>query len=342
MAKLCHLLAIAVFTLGSATASPYNTLQKRQATEDGKAGLAWANADSVDMDQFKTDKVSWYYTWSVWPTDEGRNLEFVPLMWGDKSVTEWERNVNGILRSRFESGSIKNVLGFNEPQDPGQANISPSHAKELWMEHLVPLKETYGVRLGSPGTSSAPSGKTWTQEFLEECGDDCQVDFIALHWYGTNATEFIRYIVDFHDTFQLPIWVTEWACHDFVGITGQCDQDQVWEFMSTTQGFMDDMDWVERYAWFGAMPEPVVHWTNSIMDDDGDINDLGRLYIGGEGVPNGDSNGGGGGNSGGTGDWLRIHSSSCPLRPPFVRFNALGRVTFSLGVTLFIGVLLYY
>lgn len=39
-----------------------------------------------------------------------------------------------------------------------------------------------------------------------------QVDFVALHWYGTDAQAFIAYVQDFHTTFGKPIWVTEFAC----------------------------------------------------------------------------------------------------------------------------------
>ncbi len=62
-------------------------------------------------------------------------------------------------------------------------------------------------------------------------------------------------MVDFHDTFQRPIWVTEWACQNFADLRQQCSYDEVMQFLKTTQGFMDDVDFVERYAWFGAMKE---------------------------------------------------------------------------------------
>ena len=33
----------------------------------------------------------------------------------------------------------------------------------------------------------------------------------------------------------------------------QCSYNQIVEFLDETQSYMDDTDWVERYAWFGAM-----------------------------------------------------------------------------------------
>ena len=35
---------------------------------------------------------------------------------------------------------------------------------------------------------------------------------MALHWYGTDVGNFIAYINDYHYTFNLSVWVTEWAC----------------------------------------------------------------------------------------------------------------------------------
>lgn len=35
----------------------------------------------------------------------------------------------------------------------------------------------------------------------------------------------------------------------------QCSQQDVVDFMNATQEFMDNTDWVERYAWFGAMED---------------------------------------------------------------------------------------
>lgn len=100
---------------------------------------------------------------------------------------------------------------IRRPQQHDQSNLTPQQGADLWKTHLEPLK-AQGILLGSPAPSSAPSGKTWLQDFLTACGGGCSVDFIALHWYAINSTEFIGYLQDFHRTFQRPIWVTEWAC----------------------------------------------------------------------------------------------------------------------------------
>ena len=35
---------------------------------------------------------------------------------------------------------------------------------------------------------------------------------MALHWYGVDPQLFIQYLQLWYNTFQKPIWVTEFAC----------------------------------------------------------------------------------------------------------------------------------
>ena len=116
--------------------------------------------------------------------------------------------------------------------------------------------------------------------------------------------------------------------------------------MDTTQGFMNKTDWVERYSWFGAMPEPVVSSVNSLVDKSGKITPLGRQYIGENSREYNDGS-----------VYKTLHSSkftdgpratvdsndtfgpypqigaSCPaVIPPVRAFTALGRVIASIGI----------
>ena len=40
---------------------------------------------------------------------------------------------------------------------------------------------------------------------------------------------------------------------NFNNPNAQCSRQDVVDFMNATQAFMDQTDWIERYAWFGAM-----------------------------------------------------------------------------------------
>jgi hypothetical protein len=72
-------------------------------------------------------------------------------------------------------------------------------------------------------------------------------------WYDVDADNFIKYVEDFHETFQRPIWVTEWDCQNFNDKNAQCSYNDIVSFLNKTQTFLDETDYVERYAWFGAM-----------------------------------------------------------------------------------------
>ncbi|KAI0267409.1 glycoside hydrolase [Gloeopeniophorella convolvens] len=246
--------------------------------QPSKAGLAWPNAGSVDISQYRmTGKVSWYYSWSPSPFDT--DLEFVPMLWGQDQIGSWQSTINQTIQQR----AVHAALTFNEPELPSQSNLTAQQGADLWKQYIQPLK-TEGLRLGSPAPSSAPSGKTWLQEWLQACAGGCSVDFIALHWYGVDADAFTAYLADFHATFNLPIWVTEWACQNYVDSSKQCSQDGVSRFMNVTQSFMDSTSYVERYAWFGAMENlQGVNPDNALMTPDGKINALGEQYIGASG-----------------------------------------------------------
>ncbi|KAF7321910.1 Glyco-hydro-cc domain-containing protein [Mycena kentingensis (nom. inval.)] len=290
--------------LAETYAHPTTSIQTRTltVTDTSKAGLAGGGDADTDMAQFMTTgKVSWYYTWSLHSVDN-TELEFVPMFWGERDIADWtdaENGINATIAQRKPTA----ILGMNEPQEKGQSNLTPQQGADLWKTYLEPLR-AQGIRLGSPAPSSAPSGKVWIQDFLAACAGGCTVDFIALHWYDVNATKFINYLNDFHDTFQKPIWVTEWSCQNF-NKGAQCTAPDVSLLLNETQSFMDAQPWVERYSWFGALRDlQGVNTLDAMLTPEGHITDLGKQYIGAEepqtsgAAPIGTSTTGGSGNGG--------------------------------------------
>ncbi|KAH7337059.1 glycosyl hydrolase catalytic core-domain-containing protein [Rhizoctonia solani] len=244
-----------------------------------KTGLAWGGGDA-DITQYESSKVSWYYTWGPndWVQGEN-NLEYVPMFWGAKNADTFRTYVN---ESTIASNGIKHVLGMNEPEQTGQSNLSAADAVQWWQTYMEPLRQ-YNVSLGSPAMSAATRSKQWLIDFATACEPHggCNYDFLALHWYGVNTTKFTTYLEDMHATFpEKPIWLTEFACHNFQEGGPQCTYADTVAFMNTTQAWLDQQDWVHRYAWFGAMKEPVINTVNALMDSSGLINDLGKQYIG--------------------------------------------------------------
>ncbi|CAE7168433.1 unnamed protein product [Rhizoctonia solani] len=244
-----------------------------------KTGLAWGGGDA-DITQYESSKVTWYYTWGPNDWVQGtNNLEYVPMFWGPKNADTFSRYVN---ESAITSGGIKHVLGMNEPEQAGQSNLSATDAVQWWQTYMEPLRQ-YNVSLGSPAMSAATRSKQWLIDFASACEPygGCNYDFLALHWYGVNTTKFTTYLEDIYATFpDKPIWLTEFACHNFQAGGPQCTYVDTVSFMNTTQAWLDQQDWIHRYAWFGAMKAPVINNVNALMDPSGLINDLGKQYIG--------------------------------------------------------------
>jgi len=170
----------------------------------GKAGIATLVTDGNVLKNLKSWKSGFIYTWSAWVPDAARDLgiEGAPMLWGDKSIDEFARLVT--------PGYARVALGFNEPNEPSQANMNPWHAADVWRQYLDPLKNQ-GYKLVSPACTNGPSGISWMHDFMGACGG-CQIDAIGTHFYGTEAQGLIDHLNAVHDAFGRNIWLTEFAC----------------------------------------------------------------------------------------------------------------------------------
>jgi hypothetical protein len=83
---------------------------------------------------------------------------------------------------------------------------------------------------------------------------------IADWQYDLSAGVFTNHLKDFHDEWNLPLWVTEYAVQNFSYVpdgfangTTQASYTDIQIFMDVTRSFMESVDWVIRYMYFGAM-----------------------------------------------------------------------------------------
>ncbi|MEU3711154.1 glycoside hydrolase family protein [Streptomyces catenulae] len=202
-------------------------------------GDAWALADSG---------AGWFYTWS-----SGRSgiaapdgVEFVPMIWGPGSVTDDE------LNQAKQQGTT--LLGFNEPDHPGQATMPVEQALDLW-----PRLQSTGLRLGAPAVATgADTAGGWLDRFLQgAAGRGLTVDFVPVHWYGgdfdaARATDQLRgYLQATYDRHHKPLWLTEYALIDFSSGTPRYpSQEQQAAFVQQSTAMLQGLPFVERYAWF--------------------------------------------------------------------------------------------
>src|SRR5215469_17801482 len=157
---------------------------------------------------------TWYYTWTATPEGVAapHGMSFVPMIWGAPDAT-----TATIDRVKGE-GRI--LLGFNEPDNSDQANMSVQQALTLW-----PKLMATGMTLGSPAvTSGAATPGGWLDQFMKGAAAyHYRVNFICVHWYGSDfhadpAVQQLRnYLRAVYDRYHLPIWLTEFALANFEG-----------------------------------------------------------------------------------------------------------------------------
>ncbi|SDF37731.1 RNA polymerase sigma factor, sigma-70 family [Lentzea fradiae] len=218
-------------------------------TVAAKKGVSTWNFDGVG--KALTDvRAGWYYNWAVHPDGVATppNVEFVPMIWGTKFTDDAT-----IARAKANG---KVLLGFNEPDFPDQADMSPEQALDLW-----PKLAATGLRLGSPAVAHSgdkPGG--WLDRFMSGAAQrGLRVDFIAVHWYGSDfgdaAVGHLRnYLEAVHKRYGKPLWLTEYALIDFSGGSPRYPSpEQQAAFARGSAAMMESLPYVERYAWF-ALP----------------------------------------------------------------------------------------
>jgi RNA polymerase sigma factor (sigma-70 family) len=191
----------------------------------------------------------WYYNWAPDNNDVPgpSGVEFVPMIWGRANVTD------ATLSKAKSEGEV--LLGFNEPDMGGQANMSVDDALAAW-----PRLQATGMRLGSPAVAyGGDTAGGWLDRFMTGAGKKgYRVDFITLHWYGSDfgaaaVDQFLGYLDAVHKRYGKPVWVTEYGLMNFSGSPKYPTGAQEAAFIKGSTKGMQSRSFVERYAWF-ALP----------------------------------------------------------------------------------------
>jgi hypothetical protein len=189
----------------------------------------------LDENQLKALHVGWYYNWG--PQSELKtSVPFVPMAFRISSV------------QKLPSRSLV-VLGFNEPDNNKQSDLSVDQALAAW-----PQLGARAHAVGAPATAKDPSKKgSWLSEFLAA---GPRVDFVTLHWYkGVDAQKFIADVQALCDAYHKPVWVTEFApqtAGDAREKPDRYSQAEVDKFIQESIRWMDSSECVQRYAWHDA------------------------------------------------------------------------------------------
>jgi hypothetical protein len=240
-------------------------------------------------DRVQSMRPDWYYTWSPTGFDEVQGVEFVPMVWGGWPKTV-QKQVGEV--AALGPGERPVVLGFNEPDNPGQSDMQVDWALDLWPQVSA---------LADLAVAPAPTHPfdDWATQFFQgAAGRGLKLDYFALHVYpGGNAqgdlltprqaaAEFLSTVDQVYATYGLPIWITEfaladWGANAYGGGSSRYQQDEVLEFMQAVLPKLEMWPHVVRYAWFGAGPlaanSPALG-PSALFDLEGNVTAPGEFY----------------------------------------------------------------
>lgn len=259
-------------------------------TLPAKRGLAYVE-NTYDPDNrllvSKNSTVTWYYNWDTVPIEIiPEQVVYLPLIHGLANAS------HPGLRSQLNRlpPTSTHILTFNEPdgdKDSGGSDITPEEAARSYLQYIAPLRSGPGRtwNLSHPVVTGSVRGLNWLRSFNDSCfqlepRSGCPADFVSLHWYGDlgGLASWIGQLHEFYGR-RLKVWVTE------MGIPS-APAEQNLRLMGESMPYLDGLEHVEGYAWFGAFRSHRANkWTGpgvSLFDEEGGLTDLGALYVGGK------------------------------------------------------------
>ncbi|KAM0794274.1 glycosyl hydrolase catalytic core-domain-containing protein [Usnea florida] len=246
-------------------------------SSSSKIGLLYDGTS--DLDAF-SGKVGFSVDWSPVPLSSSDNLDlgtFIPQLWSyldSNHLDPW----NNAAPSWPDGVSL---IGFNEPDMPGQSWMTPSTAISGW-DNLAKFQSSKGAKVATPGVSNAvgsqgtingvanPGGQDWMSQFLSLAASyspKYTFQAISMHWYGSSSltvdengamlNEQVGAMIQLATAHDIPeVWITEMGSgynvvtsngdHDAAAATLECQFIQWLEgtFMTNSSNAM-----VTHYAY---------------------------------------------------------------------------------------------
>ena len=243
-----------------------------------------------------TFAANWTYGWWYGPNPNVPGVNYYPM-----DPDTWYRGgtVSGNLWAlqpgwRTANYSL-NVMGYNEPDQTGQANLDATNGAIYWLNDQ-------NLDLPLAGPAAANVNGTWNQIFYGYITNwGCHVDYLPAHEYGSpqggSSSCWISPMQTAYNTYGIPMWVTEFSIVDWSGTNdGQVwtEEDNytalaefVWRAESETwlrkyslylweagPGSMADEPWIQNTPHVTAPPISVSFDTNKL------VTPFGELYAG--------------------------------------------------------------
>jgi len=187
----------ATVTLAASSADTRQQWQINFQTNYPKKGVAGNEANWAMFG------ASWDYNWSRNPSmPSPAQVVFLPQQWNGAAMNtlpQW-------LPGWHTNPKPMALLGFNEPDQSGQANMTTTNCISLW-----PQLQAANVPLVGPATSWCML--SWTSNFWSQANSaGLRIDESGFHWYSyPSADTLIGNIQSVYSAWGRPIWITEFS-----------------------------------------------------------------------------------------------------------------------------------
>ena len=181
--------------------------------------------------------VSWYYSWGYTTDLVNPPAQFIPMVFS--------------LNTLPSVTPKPTILGFNEPDNSSQSNMSVATAIANW-QTLV----NNSTLVGSPATAGNPlTSGSWLTQFMNWTPKP-KVDFVCVHWYkGVSVSKFKSDMTAIINLYGKPIWITEFAPQTVSSAQAQPNkytQTQVNNFLNGVIPWMEQNPMIQRYAYHNS------------------------------------------------------------------------------------------
>ncbi|KAM0564524.1 hypothetical protein ACHAPJ_000738 [Fusarium lateritium] len=179
-----------------------------------KRGLCYNDVDLANTFAKDCANCGWAYNWDS-DSYGIEGLNFIPTLWSDDAdhLSRFPANCEKSL-----AAGAKAIFSFNEPDNGGQAHMTPADAAKAHAKHLNDYKGKALISAPSVSNSGlAMEGIEWLENWVSECKNldgGCVYDFCSVHWYS--EVEYGETLFDHlekaHKTCGgKPVWLTEFA-----------------------------------------------------------------------------------------------------------------------------------
>lgn len=229
-----------------------------------KRGVAYNDVELANTFVSSCSNCGWAYNWG--PSSGGiKGVNYIPTLWGDADdkVKYFEENIDECL-----SNGAKAIFSFNEPDNGGQANMTPERAAA---SHVKLLNGYSGKALiGAPSISNsglAGEGIAWLKSWVSACESaGCKYDFCNVHWYSEveYGETLFEHLKAAHETCGgKPIWLTEYAPFG--------SDDAIAGWLEETIPRLEALEYLDAYSYFMVS-------TGALMSSASELSTYGKVY----------------------------------------------------------------